>query len=167
MPTPVYTLRTDLTPHPWCVVLDDASFRRPCLVRVLWRPSAPQAGILVPDWIAGQPATALRNYDKGGTTRWHVRATTYGFRDVELETVREGDRVTLGDIAPPRTRTLGRWFTWECGRWVDKPNHQHGLACFARARAEYWHTPPYAGAGTDMTPLPPTDPTYADQKAKP
>lgn len=167
-PAYAYTVRAGpmAAPHPFLITMDDASFHRPVLIRVTWRPSPAQAGLLVPDWVDGQPAVAMRDYDRAHTSRWFVRAAMYGFRDVELETVREGDRMTLGDIAPPKTRTRGRWFTWECGRWVQKPNHDFHQACYARARAEYWHTPPWE-PGADMRPHPPTDETYAAQKAQP
>lgn len=166
MTEPRYTARIDAIHRPFAITLDDVSFRAPFTVRITWRPTDAQAGLLVPDWIDGQPAISCRDYDKGNTTRWFIRATTYGFRDVTLETQKEGTRMTFAPVAPPKTRTRGRWFAWECGRWVDKPNHDHHQACYVRCRQEYWHTPPWE-PGQDMTPNPPTDPEHRKQKAQP
>lgn len=164
MPDPNYTARIDALHTPFAITLDDASFRAPFMVRITWNPSDAQARVLCPEWINGQPAMHLRNYDKGDTSRWFIRAREYGFRDVELETVREGDRMIVSPIPPPRTRTRGRWFAWECGRWIDKPNHDYHQACYCRTRAEYWHTPQWE-PGQDMTPNPPTDPEWHKQKS--
>lgn len=142
MTEPSYTARIDAIHVPFAVTLDQPSFRSPHMMRVTWKPSDAQARALCPEWIDGQPAMHLRNYDSANTSRWFIRAKTYGFRDVELETVKEGDRLVMFPIPPPKTRTRGRWFTWECGQWVDKPNHDYHQACYCRARALGWSLDP-------------------------
>lgn len=163
MPEPAYKVIIDPMHLPFAIVLEDPSYRAPFMVRITWMPSDAQSRLLCPDWINKQPAIGMRNYDKGNTSRWFIRAREYGFRDVELETHKEGTREIKHQIPAPKTRTRGRWFAWEGGQWVNKPNHAHHLECFVRDRKEYWHTPSWE-PGQDMTPIPPLDPEYRKQK---
>lgn len=160
-------VRIDAIHTPYAITNDRPSFRKPCIVRVIWKPTEAEARRLIPDWCDGATAVAHRDHTgTAKTTRWHVRATTYGFRDVELETVAAGESMEIEPIPPPKTRTRGRWFTWECGEWKEQSQYGWSQPYTEHYRKEYWHTPPWQ-PGESMTPRPPTDPVHAAQKAKP
>ena len=153
-----YRVIVDAIHQPWAIIHEAPSYRAPWMVRITWRPTAEQSKLLIPEWIIDKPVTAMRDYDeRSQITRWMVIAPSQ-WRDVILETVKAGDRMVRQAIPPPKTRTPGRWFTWEGGRWHDQPNHDTHLPWAARWKAEYWHTPPWC-PGQDMRPHPPTDPT--------
>lgn len=141
------------------VIHDSPAVRCPRMLRIRWTVSEQHRRALVDRLgsLDGRAVSPHPDQGKGRPARWHVRPVEWveGF---DIETEREGVRILGADIPPPRTRTPGAWFAWECGEWR---RYLPGATFAEEIRPkDYWHTSKYIpGQKTEIKP--PTDPDRA------
>jgi len=143
----------------WAIAHDTVSFRKPVKVRVLWRPTAPEHRVLMPDRCMGQFVEGARNDGALPTQRWvHFDALTR--RNTVLTTPREGERTVVGPVPKPRGKQDSLWY-WEAGEWRRLPPGV-SPASFDLRIDDCWHYLP-----SSKTLSPPRNPAEAERKAEP